>query len=237
MVFDLDDTLCDYRAARVHGLSAVRQALEVLGIQEPPFADRFARISHTLKADLDAGVIDRETYDSTRFLEAVGGEPAPRHELASALRVCYHAAISESLGWVPGGPEAFAKVLQRYDVAVLTNGSRENQCAKLARLGIAEAVGTATFVSDDIGVAKPDRGAFEFVLRRLGVHPRAAVMVGDSIDKDLEPALALGMRGVLLAPAGAPAGWSGNTIRGLRELPRVLDMLSSRQLRGDAAAS
>jgi HAD superfamily hydrolase (TIGR01549 family) len=46
------------------------------------------------------------------------------------------------------------------------------------------------------GTAKPDRALFDQALRALDVAPGAAVMVGDSLDKDVRPAVELGMRAV-----------------------------------------
>ncbi len=55
------------------------------------------------------------------------------------------------------------------------------------------------------GVAKPDPSLFEAAVTALGVSPRATVMVGDSLEKDVRPALALGMRAVWLTRSTVPA--------------------------------
>lgn len=46
------------------------------------------------------------------------------------------------------------------------------------------------------GTPKPDPTMFVASLRALGVAPADVVMVGDDLDKDVRPALALGMRAV-----------------------------------------
>jgi putative hydrolase of the HAD superfamily len=48
------------------------------------------------------------------------------------------------------------------------------------------------------GKTKPHPTIFQSALERLGVEPEAAVMVGDSIEDDIEGATMVGMRGVLL---------------------------------------
>ena len=48
------------------------------------------------------------------------------------------------------------------------------------------------------GKTKPDASIFRAVLERLDVEPQHAAMVGDSIEDDVEGALALGMRAFLL---------------------------------------
>lgn len=53
------------------------------------------------------------------------------------------------------------------------------------------------------GVAKPDPALFQAALRALEVAPADAVMVGDSLDKDVRPALDLGMRAIWIPASGA----------------------------------
>jgi FMN phosphatase YigB (HAD superfamily) len=55
------------------------------------------------------------------------------------------------------------------------------------------------------GMPKPDPAMFASALRALGVAPADAVMVGDDLDKDVHPALALGMRAVWMT-RGRDAG-------------------------------
>ncbi len=47
---------------------------------------------------------------------------------------------------------------------------------------------------DDCGARKPDPMIFLHALALLGVDPSQALMVGDNIDFDIKPALALGMK-------------------------------------------
>jgi len=51
------------------------------------------------------------------------------------------------------------------------------------------------------GVAKPDPALFHAALRALEVDAAHAIMIGDSIAKDVRPALALGMRAIWIPAA------------------------------------
>jgi len=59
------------------------------------------------------------------------------------------------------------------------------------------AIGSRSF-----GKTKPDPAIFRAALERLGVEPAAAAMVGDSVEDDIEGALGLGMRAILLDREG-----------------------------------
>jgi FMN phosphatase YigB (HAD superfamily) len=60
--------------------------------------------------------------------------------------------------------------------------------------------------SSQVGIFKPQPGIFETALRRLGVLPAAAAMVGDSPDKDCAPAHRLGLTTVWYRAGGSGDG-------------------------------
>jgi putative hydrolase of the HAD superfamily len=57
---------------------------------------------------------------------------------------------------------------------------------------------THHITQDDFELTKPDTRYYEAIVRKIGADPRACVMVGDRIDKDVIPARLLGMRTVLV---------------------------------------
>ena len=67
--------------------------------------------------------------------------------------------------------------------------------ADLADMGIAPYVDAAV-CSGETGYIKPHPSTFEAIIAGLSVAPQQAVMVGDSVDVDLRPAKALGMKTV-----------------------------------------
>ena len=75
-------------------------------------------------------------------------------------------------------------------VAVLTNGT-DTIPVEMVALGLADRF-DGIFNSADIGFAKPDRRAFEYVCRELGVDPAAIFFTDDSSTK-LAGARAIGM--------------------------------------------
>ena len=80
------------------------------------------------------------------------------------------------------------------------------------------------------GKVKPSSLIFEAALEVLQVDARAAVMVGDSIEDDIEGARALGMRAVLVDRLGIFPDF-GDRISSLSELPGTLDPGSVGSLR------
>ena len=69
-------------------------------------------------------------------------------------------------------------------------------------------------------VGKPEAPLFRIALDRLGLTAAEATMVGDSPESDVAGGRGVGMRTVLYAPAGAPAGAADVVVRSWSELAR-----------------
>jgi HAD superfamily hydrolase (TIGR01549 family) len=81
----------------------------------------------------------------------------------------------------------------------------------------------AVLTSHAHGKTKPHETIFRALLARLGVEPGEAVMVGDTIEDDVEGALAIGMRALLLDREGRYPEVEGR-LDDLRELPAALGL-------------
>jgi putative hydrolase of the HAD superfamily len=71
--------------------------------------------------------------------------------------------------------------------------------------------------SAEHGFMKPHPSIFERALAEAGVASREAVMIGDSLKADIEGAVAIGMRGLLLRRSGEVP----------RELPAGVTVITS----------
>ena len=79
-------------------------------------------------------------------------------------------------------------------LGLVSNGIRDlHEFVAHHRLDVDAIVGSRAH-----GYVKPHPTIFQAALRQLGVEPAAAVMVGDSLEEDVEGARALGMRAILI---------------------------------------
>ena len=108
-------------------------------------------------------------------------------------------------------------------MALLTNGAACLQREKLTASGLAARF-DAVVVSADVGVGKPDPSVFRHTLSLLGADE--GVMIGDSLERDIDGALAAGLGAVWIDRFGAggvgPDGVPRITTLG--ELPGVLQV-------------
>jgi putative hydrolase of the HAD superfamily len=100
-------------------------------------------------------------------------------------------------------PTALTELGETRVLALVTNGASCLQREKLAASGLGEHF-SAVVVSAELGVGKPDAGVFRRALSELGCDAEDAVMVGDSISRDVDGAIAAGLGAVWINRFGRP---------------------------------
>lgn len=176
--------------------------------------DRYARIAARHGITLDVG-----RYDEAREAAVLNLKRHP--ELLHDDTIWHH--FTEEIFIGMGGPEEIASecateieqgwevsenfelfedalpVLEelraaRLRIGLVSNGIRDlNEFVVHHRLDVDVAVGSRAH-----GRVKPHPTIFQAVLEQLGAAPAESVMVGDSLEEDVEGARALGMRAILL---------------------------------------
>jgi HAD superfamily hydrolase (TIGR01662 family) len=180
-----------------------------------------AAASATLHAE--GGPYDPEVFiDYTRrIIEGMGGSGPGAHAAARDLYVawsaCHHFTMYEEV------PEVLRALhADGFTIGLISNTQRSLKTFEehfelhgLFKVAIS---------SSDHGFMKPHPSIFEEGLRRAGVEARDAVMVGDSVPHDIEGALRLGMRGILVARSKLSTGAPPEVpiIQSLRELRALL---------------
>jgi putative hydrolase of the HAD superfamily len=113
-------------------------------------------------------------------------------------------------------------------LGVITMGPQVKQAEKILRLGLMEYIDpSAIFISDQIGIGKPNVKLYFRACEVLGLEPSEVAYVGDNAPHDVDPPNALGMTTILVEGGGKYAGVKGNTnpdhtIDSLEELPGIL---------------
>lgn len=193
VLFDLDDTLFSTtsfaRKARRNAVEAMvaagldlpveevlRELDEVLAEFSSNYDHHFDQLLRRLRPSslarvnpavvVAAGVV---AYHDTKFSSL-----APYDDVVPLLDALRHA------GWIGG---------------VITHGWTTKQSEKLVRLGLVPHLDArAIFISDQIGISKPNPKLYQVALKDLGLQPAEAMYVGDNPAHDIAPPRSLGMR-------------------------------------------
>jgi len=80
---------------------------------------------------------------------------------------------------------------------IITHGWTIKQAEKIVRLGLVPHLDRrAVFISDQLGISKPNPKIYSLALRDLGLQAAQAMYVGDSPSHDITPPKSLGMKAV-----------------------------------------
>jgi putative hydrolase of the HAD superfamily len=90
---------------------------------------------------------------------------------------------------------ALADLSEAYELVLVTNGASCLQREKLAASGLGDYF-AAVVVSAEVGVGKPDAAIFRHALAQVDCDTKHAVMVGDSLSRDVNGAVAAGLGAV-----------------------------------------
>jgi len=125
---------------------------------------------------------------------------------------------------------ANVRLLSALQARGLRLGVVSNGCGNVDRL--CEDLGYASSLSlivdsRRVGLCKPDPAIFRYAAARLDLPTRSIMMVGDSFDRDVRPAKAIGMQTAWLAgPAGRECpdpSLADVSLRVLADLPDAID--------------
>jgi 2-haloacid dehalogenase len=222
LLFDLDDTLFDFRAAETH---ALEEALADEGIAcERAWLHVYREVNAEAWRALEEGRTTSERLRVERFEALFDRLALDLDPPAFSVRYLRHLGTQAQL--VDGALAMLDAVMPGRRMAVVTNGLSEVQRPRLAASVIASRI-AAVVISEEVGVAKPDPAIFDIALERMGRPARSDVlMVGDSLSSDIAGGLGAGLATAWFNPAGLAARPDlvpTHEIRSLAELVGLLE--------------
>ncbi|GAA1295393.1 HAD family hydrolase [Streptomyces sanglieri] len=221
VLWDIDDTIFDYTTADRLGM---HKHLEHEGLPDGYKNVEQALVAWRELTDVHwarfaAGETDFQGQRRERVREFLS---RPLGDAEADGWFARHAAHYEA-AW-----SLFPDVLPALDLladgfrhAVLSNASVHNQDRKLRRLGVRDRF-EAMVCAVELGISKPDAGAFHAGCEALALEPREVAYVGNEPDIDAGGAAAAGLMGIWLDRGGRGGRPELVRISGLDQLPGLL---------------
>lgn len=202
VIFDLDGTLYDYDTLDMEAFRRVQElVLERLGVSEEQSEEAFRRARLATKKNLDGTATShsRMLYFQ-RTLEYLDIRPL---YLALDMYEIYWGVFLNKMTLYPGVDKLMDALHDKYvRVAVCTDLLAHIQHRKLRALKLTDDV-DCLVTSEEAGAEKPSPKIFEMCLEKLRLYPTEVCFVGDSFEKDVMGAAAVGMRAVWFNPENA----------------------------------
>ena len=181
-LFDLDDTLLDFRASEKRSFM---HTMHTLGLRDGIDAlfTRYQEINVDLWKRFELGTVTKDFLKVERFRKsfqenAVDLDP----ELASRV---YLESLPDTVVLLDGANQVCAALSAIGEVGIITNGVEAIQNRRIAASGLG---GYISFVatSEACGHAKPDVRFFEYATKMASAfNKETTVIIGDRLDADI----------------------------------------------------
>ncbi|MCX4819609.1 HAD family hydrolase [Streptomyces sp. NBC_01142] len=221
VLWDIDDTIFDYTSADRSGM---QQHLQNEGLPDGydsvgQALAAWREITEVQWARFAGGETDFQGQRRDRVRMFLG-IPLSDAE-ADAWFECHVTHYEAAWSLFPDAVPVLDLLADDYRHAVLSNSSIHNQDRKLRVLGVRDRF-EAVVCAVELGLSKPDPGAFLAACAALSLAPHEVVYVGDHPDIDAQGADAAGLAGVWLDRGGVGGRPELTRITGLDQLPGLL---------------
>lgn len=201
ILFDVDDTLIDFRAGQRGALASVLASLSAT-FSEHALA-RFSAINGELWVRHERGEVTKADIFRLRF-ERLFAELGIDGHVGEANERFLDGLVEHSVLF-DGAAEVVLGLASTHVLGVVSNGDGRVQRQRLERIGLGS-IFRAVIISDEVGHAKPHPSIFAAAMRAAAVAEGARVqMVGDNLTADVVGALGAGFDACWLAPPGSVA--------------------------------
>lgn len=198
-LFDLDDTLLDFKASEQLSFTRTMHALGVAGDLSALFA-RYQAINLDLWRRFETGAVTKDFLKVERFRTSFA-DHGLAHDAARASDL-YMASLSETVVLIDGAVEVCQTLAAIGEVGIITNGVDHIQRRRIASSGLQTHISFVA-TSEACGYAKPDERFFAYSasLART-VAKYETVIIGDRLDADILGANLYGIESCWFNPDG-----------------------------------
>lgn len=202
LFFDLDHTIWDFDKNAEETLHELYHSYELKkrGVHSPDvFIEIYTRNNHQLWAEYHIGKISKELLRQARFSKTFAELGIPPELIPAGFEDDYVSICPTKTNLFPYAHETLAYLQDKYSLHIISNGFKESTELKIGNTGLAKYF-NKIFISEVIGINKPDKAIFEHALREAGAEIPESLMIGDSVEADIRGAQNFGMEAIYFNP-------------------------------------
>ncbi len=184
LLWDIDGTVLDFLASEAY---AIRTLFKKYGFGECSDEQLalYSKISAEYWKKLERNELAKAEILIERFkafFTIIGVDVAT----AEAFNKEYQVTLGDYIAFVGNAKEILLSQKGKYVLGAVTNGTKVAQEKKLKLSGL-DRIFDAIFISENVGVEKPNKAYFDYVFSALGVlDKREVLLIGDSLTSDMK---------------------------------------------------
>ncbi len=202
LLWDVDDTLLDFAAAEKNAIRTLFQEFG-FGACSDEMLERYSEINKRCWERLERGELTKPEILVGRFRDffaAEGLDPAA----AAEFNERYQPRLGDTIVFRDDSYHIVKSLRGRVKQYVVSNGTVTAQSKKLRLSGLGQLM-DGVFLSEQLGVEKPDVRFFDRVLGEIQAEDKTQVMiVGDSLTSDMQGGGNAGIITCWYNPQGKP---------------------------------
>ena len=184
ILWDVDGTLLDFIAAEKAAIKTLFGEFN-LGQCSDEMIKRYSEINKTYWQRLERGEITKQEVLVGRFKEFFKSEGIDI-SVVEEFNSLYQLSLGDTIVYHDDSLEIIKSLQGRVRQYIVSNGTVEAQSKKLRLSGLGELV-DGIFLSEHIGVEKPNIEFFDKVLEEIKPADRSSILiVGDSLTSDIQ---------------------------------------------------
>jgi len=223
ILWDVDGTLLDFHSAEAAAIRALFQKFSLGTCTDAMLAD-YSTINAGFWRKLESGELSKPQVLTGRF-ETFFQKYGLDTGCVDAFNAAYQLALGDTVCFCPNALETLQALKGQVLQCAVTNGTALAQKKKLAVSGL-DRIFDHIFISDEIGIDKPNMAFFEAVWQKIGIFsPDEVLIVGDSLTSDIRGGNNAGIKTCWYNPKGLPSPADlriDYNITDLSEVPRIL---------------
>lgn len=184
ILWDVDGTLLDFIAAEKAAIKTLFREFN-LGQCSDEMIKRYSEINKGYWQRLERGEITKQEVLVGRFKEFFESEGLDS-SVAENFNSLYQLRLGDTIVYHDNSLEIIKSLQGRVRQYVVSNGTVEAQSKKLRLSGLGELM-DGIFLSEHIGVEKPNIEFFNKVFEEIGPADRSSILIaGDSLTSDIQ---------------------------------------------------
>lgn len=227
IAFDLDDTLHEFTFASRAAMEMVYDYLhEEFGLYHDDMRPAYSAILKEGQMNHFVDNIPSEVYRRQRFEKLFDRFSVLPHIHVDECLKIYDESLSEVLTLKEGALDVLQECKrQGLQIMIVSEGPYDAQEKTLQRLGISEYI-DRIYTSSRMGVHKTN-GLLQKALEDAGCRVDECVMLGDNLERDIKPALAIGVTAIWVS--NSPQSFSVPHVQSLMQIANRLKTKSMQQ--------
>ncbi len=205
LFFDLDHTIWDFATNEKITLTQLfhHYKLEQYFNSFDDFFERYKPINLDLWVKYRNGEIKKYELNIGRFYNTFCTVDLDNFTMAESFASDFVSINPTQTALIPHTIEVLEYLKSRYSMHIITNGFIETQYVKIDRSGLRPYF-KKFFISEEVGFQKPKTSFFEYAINSCNARKAESLIIGDSLEADIQGAKNYGLDHVFFNPDNTP---------------------------------